>query len=145
MWLFVLLMIGTALALTTVAVATWTSHVTIPSQGNITAIGVSVYWDPSCQNEVTFINWGNIDAGASRSVTFYVKNDGDMPVRLHMEAVNWEPANAENYLTLTWDRESYLLSEESVVSATLTLSVSSSTTEIDNFSFDILIEGTETG
>ena len=68
-----------------------------------------------------------------------------MPVRLHMEAVNWEPANAENYLTLTWDRESYLLSEESVVSATLTLSVSSSTTEIDNFSLDILIEGTETG
>jgi len=143
-WLLILFVVVITVAFTTVTIATLTDQVSIPSEGSITAIGVSVYWEPTCVNKVSFINWGNIRIGESTSVTVYIKNEGTTQVRLHMEAVNWQPANAENYIALTWNRENYVLNEDSVVSATLTLSVSSTITGIDNFSFDILIEGTET-
>ena len=116
---------------------------TISNTGNVAAVGVGVYWDGGCTNEVSSIDWGALDPGATTDVTVYVKNEGSIAVVLSMTTDNWNPASASSYMTLSWNRENYLLNSGSVVSAVLTLSVSSSVSEITNFSFDITITGTE--
>ena len=66
-----------------------------------------------------------------------------MAVVLGMTAGNWNPASASSYITLSWNRENYLLNSGSVVQAVLTLSVSSGVSGVTNFSFDIIITGIE--
>ncbi|NWF97253.1 MAG: hypothetical protein HXY34_14035, partial [Candidatus Thorarchaeota archaeon] len=98
---------------------------TISNTGNLKAIGVGVYWDSACTNAVSSIDWGSLDPGVTRQFTIYVKNEGTVTLKLSMTVNNWSPASASNYITLSWNRENHVLSIGSVVSATLTLSVSS--------------------
>lgn len=115
----------------------------ISNTGNVKAVGVGVYWDSSCTNVVSSINWGDLQPGEATEVTIYIKNEGSIAMVLSMTIDNWNPASASSYMTLSWNRENYVLNAGSVVSAILTLSVSSSVSEITNFSFDIIISGTE--
>jgi len=116
---------------------------TISNYGNVSAVGVGVYWDSSCTNMVLSIDWGALEPGASVDKTIYIKNEGSLPVLLGMATENWSPASASSYMTLSWARESYVLNSGSVVQAVLTLSVSSGVSEITDFGFDIIISGTE--
>jgi len=116
---------------------------TISNVGSVKAIGVGVYWDSSCTNAVSSINWGELQPGVSKNFTIYVKNEGSVKMKLSMTASNWNPAQASSYMTLSWNRENYVLNPGSVVSAVLTLSVSQSISGITSFSFDVIISGTE--
>jgi hypothetical protein len=116
---------------------------TISNYGNVSAVGVGVYWDSSCTNMVLSIDWGALEPGASVDKTIYIKNEGSLPVLLSLTTENWSPASASSYMTLSWTRESYVLNSGSVVQAVLTLSVSSGVSEITDFGFDIIISGTE--
>jgi len=116
---------------------------TISNYGNVSAVGVGVYWDSSCTNMVLSIDWGALEPGASVDKTIYIKNEGSLPVLLSLTTENWSPASASSYMTLSWTRESYVLNSGSVVQAVLTLSVSSGVSEITDFGFDIIITGTE--
>jgi hypothetical protein len=82
---------------------------------------------------------GALDSGASKEFTIYVKNEGNVAVKLGMTVGNWKSSSASNYITLSWNRDNYVLSGGLVVSAVLTLSVSSSMGEVISFSFDITI------
>lgn len=119
-----------------------TNH-TISNTGTVKGVGVGVYSDVSCTDEVSSIDWGDLQPGESKDATIYVKNEGSVTVTLSMTTENWTPAVASIYMTLSWNRESYVLSSGSVVQAVLTLSVSSSVSDITDFSFDIIITGTE--
>ena len=116
---------------------------TISNTGNVKAIGVGVYWDSGCTNVVSSIDWGALEPGATIDKTIYVKNEGSVALTLSMSTDNWNPSSASSYMTLSWNRENYVLNPGSVVSAVLTLSVSSGISGITNFSFDITISGTE--
>lgn len=116
---------------------------TISNIGSVKAIGVGVYWDSSYTNAVSSINWGELQPGVAKNVTIYVKNEGSVKMKLSMTASNWSPTQASSYMTLSWNRENYVLNPGSVVSAVLTLSVSSSISGITSFSFDVIISGTE--
>jgi hypothetical protein len=116
---------------------------TISNYGNVSAVGVGVYWDSSCTNMVLSIDWGALEPGASVDKTIYIKNEGSLTVLLGMTTDNWDPASALSYISLSWNRENYELNSGSIIQAVLTLSVSSSVSEITNFSFDIIITGTE--
>jgi len=115
----------------------------ISNYGNVSAVGVGVYWDSSCTNMVLSIDWGALEPGASVDKTIYIKNEGSLTVLLGMTTDNWDPASALSYISLSWNRENYELNSGSIIQAVLTLSVSSSVSEITNFSFDIIITGTE--
>ena len=115
----------------------------ISNAGNVKAVGVGVYWDSSCTSKVTSIDWGSLEPGAQVVKTVYIRNEGTVPVVLNMTTDNWNPASVRDYITLTWNREDYMLSSGSVVSADLTLSVSSGVSGVTSFSFDIIISGTE--
>ena len=141
--------VGTVLAIAVIATVTGlaaallVANQTISNTGNVKAVGVGVYWDSSCTNEVSSIDWGDLEPGATIDKTIYVKNEGSITVVLSMTTDNWNPASASSYITLSWNRENYVLNSGSVVQVVLTLSVSSSISGITNFSFDIIITGTE--
>jgi len=115
----------------------------IPNTVNVRPIGVGVYWDSSCEQEVSFISWGLLKAGETDDVEIYVLNEGNTDIALSMTTDNWDSTRASNYITVEWDRESHVLGSESSIHADLTLSVSPNISQVVDFSFDILITGTE--
>jgi hypothetical protein len=116
---------------------------TISSTGAVTAINVGVYSDSACTSELTSIDWGTISPGNSENRTIYLKNTGNAQITLSMTSTNWNPASAGGPITLTWNRDNAILNIDQVAMATLTLSLSDSINGINNFSFDIVITGTE--
>jgi hypothetical protein len=117
---------------------------TFSNIGNLKAIGVGVYSNSGCTIPLPSIDWGALEPGGTKTSTIYIKNEGTVRVRLNMTVGNWNPSSASSYITISWNRESYLLDPGQVVQAVLTLSVSSSISGITSFSFDITITGTET-
>lgn len=115
----------------------------INNEGNIHAIGVGVYWESACTNEISTIDWGYIEPDSSQNITIYIRNEGDVPMTLDMTTDNWSPSLALTYITLNWNREGDQVNAQSVLETILTLSVSSSISNVSSFSFDITITGTE--
>jgi hypothetical protein len=115
----------------------------LQSYGSVKAVNVGVYWDNGCTNTTSTVDWGMLSPGTSKNVTLYVRNEGNMAVKLSLTTQNWNPLSASNYMRLSWNREAQTVSLGSVLNATLTFSVFSNVTGITNFSFDIVIAGTE--
>jgi hypothetical protein len=134
-----IVVLGTVLTALSVLITTRTTYNT----GGVTAIGMGVYWDSGCTSVVTSIDWGIFDPGTSKNVTVYVKDEGTVNIVLNLTTNSWSPVSASSYMTLTWNREGYLLTPSSVVQAVFTLSVSSSVSNITYFSFNSVITGTE--
>jgi hypothetical protein len=116
---------------------------TISSDGTVTTIDVDVYSDSACSQNCTSISWGTLHPGDSINRTVYVKNTGTRPITLSMTTENWTPEGADTYLTLTWDQEGTVLDADDFVPANLTLSADSDTGDLTDFSFDIIVAGTE--
>jgi hypothetical protein len=112
---------------------------TISNSGTVTAVGVGVYSDNACAAALSTVGWGTLNPGDVKTYTMYVRNEGNVPVTLSMGAGNWNPATASSYITLTWDKENYVLPAGQVVQAVLTLTVSSSVSGVTSFSFDMTI------
>ncbi|UCB61224.1 MAG: hypothetical protein JSW72_04020 [Candidatus Bathyarchaeota archaeon] len=125
------------------AFAAFAATRTISNNGQVHVVGINVYWDSSCTNEVSSIGWGILQPGESKTVTIYVQNEGSSPVVLNMTTHNWTPASASSDLGLNWNREAYVLPSATVVEAVFTLSVASNVDGLTDFSFDITITGTE--
>ncbi len=106
-------------------------------------VQIGVYSDSGCVNALSNIGWGNLSPGATATQTIYVKNEGSVGVTLSMTTGNWNPPSASGNITLAWNRQSYVLSSGSVISAVLTLSISSGISGITTFSFNTTITGTQ--
>jgi len=115
---------------------------TLQSTGSVKSINVEVFWDVQLTQLVSDVDWGIPESGDSITKTVYIRNLGSAPMTLNMIDGNWNPGVASNYLTMSWNREAYVLPADGVVEATLTLDVSPSITGITDFSFDIVIQGT---
>jgi hypothetical protein len=115
----------------------------IPSNGTVTTINVGVYTDDQYTQNCTLINWGAIYPGNSTSTTVYVKNTGGVPITLSMTATTWVPEDADDHLTLTWNRQGEVLEVGAQVSADLTLAAALDTGDLTDFSFNIVITGAE--
>jgi uncharacterized repeat protein (TIGR01451 family) len=116
---------------------------TLSNSGNITAVGVGVYSDSGCTTVLSSISWGTLNPGDTKTYTVYVKNTGTVSITLTMAVTNWNPSSASSYITLSWDRQNYVLTAGSSVQATLTLVVSSSISSVTSFTFDVTITGTQ--
>lgn len=108
------------------------------TEGNI-----GIYWDKSCSQEVSSINWGVLSLGETKKFTVYVRNEGNETFLLVLNATNWSPFNASRYLSFSWSSEYKRIQANAVVKVTLYLFVSPYTTGISNFRFDINFEGRE--
>ena len=117
----------------------------VPNQASVKAVRVGVYSDSACTNNLTSINWGLLTPETSYTKDVWIKNIGNTRIMLNMTTEGWNPSYANNYITLGWDREGQLLNATQSFKAVLTLSVSTdiTSTNITDFSFNIVITGTE--
>ncbi|MGB9693947.1 MAG: hypothetical protein ACPLYF_03805 [Fervidobacterium sp.] len=126
-----------------VAFAVLSSSKTILNTGTVKTAGVSVYWESNCATPVSLIEWNDLVPGENRSTKVYVRNEGSVTVTLNMRTDNWNSTSASSCMELVWNLENYKLTSGNVVEAVLTLKVSSNITNVQGFSFDIIITGTE--
>ena len=117
--------------------------VTLPNMGTVKTMGVGVYWDNGCNNQVTSIDWGAVEPGATKDATVYIKNEGNAPATLSLETGNWNPPIAASYMSVTWNYGGQVINVGGVVQVKLSLSVSGMIEGITNFSFDIIITGSD--
>ena len=115
---------------------------TVGTSGTVKAINVEVYWDSECTQVVSDVDWGFCEPNSTVEKTVYVKNNGNAPMTLNMSYSGWSPAEAGDYISLTWNQEGTQIAADAVVQAILTLSISDTITGITEFSFNIVIEGT---
>jgi hypothetical protein len=115
---------------------------TVSNSGVVKGIGVGIYWDSGCTNRTSSINWGILESGSNKTVTVYVRNEGNSAATLSRVAQNWNPSTASSYMTLNWNYAGQTLSVNQVLQIRLTLAVSSAVSGITSFSFDIVITAT---
>jgi len=140
----IILVVGALVAVSALVSGLIIVSQTIPNTGNVKAIGVGVYSDSACNQTVLSIQWGTLDPGESSDETVYICNEGNVAVVLSITAENWDPVSASSYMTLSWNLEQgYVLNHGESVETVLTLSVSSSISGVESFTFDIIITGTE--
>jgi hypothetical protein len=140
----IILVIATLVTVSALVSGLLIASQTIPNTGNVKAVGVGVYSDSGCSQEVLSIPWGTLDPGETSHETVYICNDGNVAVVLTMTTENWDPSSASSHITLSWNlEEGYVLDPEESVETVLTLSVSSSISGVESFTFDIVITGTE--
>ena len=115
----------------------------VQSFGAVKAINIGVYWDSTCTNATSTVDWGMLSPGNAKNVTVYVQNAGNLALTLNLTTQNWSPTDAASYIGLIWNREGQVVTSGSVVAAVLTLSVSPSISGITNFGFEIVVTGVE--
>lgn len=130
--------IGLFLALSTIGVLG-----TPRGSGKVSAVNVGIYLDSSCTVNCTSVNWGNINPGSAAEKTIYIKNSGTAAVTLQMSVINWNPRAARLLVTLSWNLNNYVLSAGKVVPAVLTLALVPNVGSLRDFSFVIVITGTQ--
>lgn len=135
----------TGITVSVLAASLLMAYQRVPNYGSVKSVGVGVYEDEECTRNVTEIDWGFLIPGSSFTREVWIKNTGNVEIVLNMTTEGWSPAEVRNYLTLTWDYEGQVLNASQVVRAVFTLSVSETITEtdIESFSFDIVITGIE--
>lgn len=132
---------GALITLTTIAALSASQNVDL--EGTITSVNVNVYFDSECTQPCSTIDVGTLSPGSTFTQTVYIKNTGTVPVTLSMTTNSWNPTSASSYLTLSWNRQNYVLNEGLSREARLTLTVASDTGELGTFSFSATITGTE--
>jgi hypothetical protein len=130
----VLASIAVVYALTSVSVY-------LSSVGTVKALGVGIYWDSTCSQTVSSIDWGSAEPGAVKNLTVYIRNEGNSPITLSLQTANWNPPNATDYISLSWNYSSQTIGADQVLAVTLSLSISSNIQGITTFSSDIVIVG----
>jgi hypothetical protein len=140
----IILIVGALVAVSALVSGLLIASQTIPNTGNVKAVGVGVYSDSGCSQKVLSIPWGTLDPGETSDETVYIRNEGNTAVVLSITTENWSPASASSDITLSWNLEQgYVLDPAESVETVLTLSVSSSISGVESFTFDIIITGTE--
>jgi hypothetical protein len=115
---------------------------TVRNTGSMKGVGVGIYWDWSCTNRTSSISWGSLDSGSSKTVTVYIRNEGNTAATLSKAVQNWNPSEASNYMTLNWNYAGQALSVNQVLQVKLTLTVSSTISGITDFDFDLTVTAT---
>jgi hypothetical protein len=135
--LVILVLSASALVASTFALLTIQKNV--PGSGSIRGVGVGVYTNSACNNPLSSVDFGLLDAGSQKDITFYLRNEGNTDIDLSMTSKNWNPTEAADYLSLTWNREGQLMEPDQVISCVMTLTVSPNIQNIDSYSLTITI------
>jgi hypothetical protein len=130
-----------AILMMTTALAVIQPSRTVSHNGTIETLNVGVFQDSACTQALSALNWGTLKPGTSANRTIYVKNTGNAAVTLNMTVTTWNPSAAASYITLTWDRQSFILTQGNSVPALLVLSISSNVNGFTDFNCTTIIAG----
>ncbi len=114
---------------------------------NVAAVQTSgtlgAYWDSGCSSRVTTIDWGNMTLGQTKIITFYVRNEGSTSIFLSAIDKNWNPTTAQSYIHFVCGSDDQKVQANEVNKVICSLTVSIVTTNITNYSFNMLMQGTD--
>lgn len=127
------------LCLAYVGYSTYQSYIKIQSKGQIKTVNLKVFKDAQCTIPLTEINWGQLTPASTTTYTAYILNSGNIEGILNMTTENWNPSNANNYITLNWDAEGKTITPNQIMAITFTLTISPYIQNITDFSFEIKI------
>jgi len=117
-----------------------TSDYMIPSApSSIQTLGLSVWENMDATTPKTEIDWGTIEPSGNSNVSCYIRNESNIPSNFSLSTDNWNPTNASDYMSLSWDMQGVTLDVDEIAKANLMLSVFPNITGITTFSFDIII------
>jgi len=136
------------LGLAFVGALSWAIYESIPKLHNhatIRVIGVEIYEDANLTTSLNVIEWGLLDPGENRSYSCWIKNIGNDAQKLTTWTEAWNPANASDWITLTWNYNNTWIPAEGSISVDFIISVRSDfdpdITNFTEFSFDIWVKG----
>lgn len=132
--LLICLMLGVGM----IAASQW-SAIIITGGGNLKVDGVGVYRDANCGVAVTYLDWGMVEPGSTKDISVYVRNEGNHIASLFLATNDWDPENASDYMSLTWNYDGKTLSPLESIELTLTLSVSADARNMESFSFKVIL------
>lgn len=115
------------------------STTTLSNIASIKTIGVSAWKDSNATIPLTFIDWGIVEPSQNKTLTYYLRNDANVPSILDLQTENWSPSYASDYIELSWNLNGTTLDVNEIVETRFTLSVSPYIENITTFSFDITI------
>jgi hypothetical protein len=107
----------------------------------VESVGVGVYWDSNCTNPVTFIDWGTLYPGSTKSIGVYLRNE-DASVIVHALVVrteNWSFSKASENMQLSLNCSAETIYLNQTVSAYFQLHVSDKTAGVTSFAFNIVV------
>lgn len=107
--------------------------------GTIQTNNLGIYTDPNCTNNCTTLNFGELKPGQVTNQTIYLKNMQNTSITLSMNTSQWNPAEARNWLVLSWNREGSIINSKEVISATFRLDVDASVEGFSNFNFNVAV------
>jgi hypothetical protein len=113
----------------------------ISNTATIKTVGINVFENVNLTTPATSIDWGMLEPGQTKNCTVYLQNTSNVPIILSMYTADWNPANASEFLTLTWNYNGEAISPSAALPVTFSLAVNASTSGISSFSFDIWIVG----
>ena len=102
---------------------------------------IGVYWDQNCTKTVTSIKWGILSPGDTKTITLYTRNEDNTSLVLTITTINWNPNNANQFLTLSCKQNNTTIEPQKTIKIQLTLQVSPNIKGIKDFSFDVVFEG----
>lgn len=112
----------------------------IDNHGNIVTIGLLVV--DANDMPITNIEWGSLEPGSQTNQLVYIKNNGSEPITLALATQDWNPLQAQNHMTLSWNYTSSILNPQDKIPTILTLTVSSEVIGITDFQFSSVITAT---
>jgi hypothetical protein len=113
----------------------------ISNSATLKTVGINVFQNANLTTPVTSIAWGMLEPGQTKNSTVYLQSTSNVPITLSMYTANWNPANASEFLTLTWNYKGQVIAPSASLPATFSLAVNASISGITAFSFDIWIVG----
>jgi hypothetical protein len=130
-----------AIVMMATAIAVNQPSTTVSHNGTIQTLNVGVFQDSACTQVLSTLDWGTLKPGTSANRTVYVKNTGNTALTLNMTVIAWNPSAAASYITLTWNRQSFVLAGGDSVPALLVLSVSANVNGFTSFQCTTIIAG----
>jgi len=115
-----------------------------PTASGTSSVNIGVFSNSACTSAESSISWGQLKPGGTSSVTVYVLNEGSQPVTLSLSLTNLSPSTLSSDITLTWNYAGQTLAASSSLEVTLSLALSASVSNTNNFTFNVVISGTST-
>lgn len=120
---------------------TYTVFAREADSGELLEVNLDIYSDYDCAVSISNVDWGEIEIGGKKNIVIYIKNNGVVDTVASLAFENWNPLNADDYMTLSWDYDGQIISPGKVVEVELSLVISSECPLINDFGFDIIVIG----
>lgn len=107
------------------------------------AIPIGIYWDSNFTSMVDLIDWGLPSPGSSKTVTVYIRNEGNSAVRLSLNTTDWNPPEASEHISLDWNYTGKTITPKDATQISLRLSLSQNISKVTTFGFNIVVSAIE--